>query len=120
MLSGKAYQLPAAVSSKTAFISSKYKLAIDSTIARANIEDMSIYRAIGPKVIDLPLKKLEENYQIKVKCTEIKISYEPWTDVPERDSFHTISKNIKKVEALRYILELHPDNNFVLASYFTS
>jgi DNA excision repair protein ERCC-3 len=115
-----AYQLPADESSKTAFISSKYKLAMDSTIARPNIEDLSIYRAIGPKVIDLPLKKLEENYQIKVKCTEIKIPYKSWTDVPERDPFHTISKNLEKVEAIKYIFKLHPENNFVLASYYRS
>ncbi|MFW6015481.1 MAG: helicase-associated domain-containing protein [bacterium] len=116
----KAFRLAADLSRETAFISSKYKLALDSTIARGNTDDMSIYRAIGPKVIDLPLKKLEENYQIKVKCTEIKIPYVPWTDKSEKSGFHTISKNIKKVEALKYILKLHPDNNFVLASYYRS
>lgn len=114
----KAYQLPAVKSSKTAYITSKYKLAMDSTIARPNKDDMNTYRAIGPKLIHLPLKKLEENYQIKVKCTEIKIPFKPWTDESEKDDFHTISKNINKLEAVEYIQKLHPEKNFVLASYY--
>lgn len=87
-------------------------------MASSSKDNLNIYQAIGPKVFHLPLKKLERKFQIKVKCTEVKIPYEPWDNFHERDKHHTISKNKMKIDACRFIQGLYPQKNNVLVSYY--
>lgn len=115
-----ANNLPAKQASKTAYIPSKYKLAMDSILARSDNNETLIFKTIGPKISNLTLKKLEQDlYQIKVKCIEVKIPFvEPWDTKEEGKEIHTASKNIKKIEAFQLIDEYHGTKRKVLVSYF--
>lgn len=111
--------LPAGSYSKTAYITSKYKLAMDSIIWRSDKKENLIFKAIGPKIFNLTLRKLEyENYQIKVKCYEVKIPFKPWDVKEEKNGNHTYSKNLNKVEAYKRIYELHKNEQKILVSHF--
>lgn len=111
--------LPAENYCKTAYITSKYKLAMDAIIWRSDNNEGHIFKAIGPKIFNLTLKKLErENYQIKVNCYEVKIPFKPWDIEEEGDPNHTASKNLNKIDAYKAICKVHKNANSVLVSRF--
>lgn len=114
-----ANSLPAQKSSKTAYITSKYKLAMDSILWRSDHNESLIFKTIGPKIFNLTLKKLEQNcYQIKVKCYEVKIPFQSWDIKEEKNSNHTASKNANKIEAYRLIQNRHENEQKILVSHF--
>lgn len=111
--------LPAETYRKTAYITSKYKLAMDSIIWRSDNNEGLIFKVIGPKIFNLTLKKLDqEHYQIKVNCYEVKIPFKPWDFEEEGDLNHTASKNLNKIDAYKAIYKLHKNAKSVLVSRF--
>jgi len=114
-----ANRLPAKKASKTAYITSKYKLAMDSILWRSDNNEQLIFKAIGPKVFNLTLRKLEEqHYQIKVKCYEVKVPFQSWEIAKEGSLNHTVSKNLNKIYAYKYISNKHRNCQKVLVSHF--
>lgn len=92
---------------------------MDSIIWRSDNNENFIFKAIGPKIFNITLRKLEEeHYQMKVNCFEVKIPFKPWDTENELDHNHTASKNLNKIDAYKAISRIHKDAKYILVSYF--
>ncbi|MFW2490252.1 helicase-associated domain-containing protein [Clostridium chromiireducens] len=101
---------------KTAFISSKYKLAMDSLLDRPSNE-LKIYKVIGPKLFNITINQMEKVYgQIPVECKFVKLEHKFWEVKSGEKTIHAVGKNLYKIDASRKIAKAH--NNIVFVSSF--
>lgn len=106
-------------SQELAYISSKYKLAMDSIFKRSDNNEYLIFKLIGAMIFNLTIKKLEVVYnQSKVICTVVKVPFEPWDLEDEANENHTVSKNINKIHTVHLLDRLHDKSKMVMVSYF--
>lgn len=101
---------------KTAFISSRYKLAMDSLLDRPSNE-MKIYKVIGPKLFNITISQMEKVYgQISVECKFVKLEHKYWEVKSGEKEIHVAGKNLYKIYASKRIVNRH--NNIVFVSSF--
>lgn len=101
---------------KTAFISSEYKLAMDSLLDRPS-HDMKIYKVIGPKLFNITISQMEKVYgQMVVECKFIKLEANYWEINSKDKKIHAEAKNLNKIEATKKIVNEH--DNIILVSSF--
>lgn len=101
---------------KTAYISSQYKIAMDSLLDRPSNE-MKIYKVIGPKLFNITISQMEKVYgQIPVECKFIKLEPLYWEIDPSDKKIHAVAKNWNKIYVTREIVNKH-DNNVLVSTF---
>ncbi|OBR90026.1 type III restriction enzyme, res subunit [Clostridium ragsdalei P11] len=97
----------------TAFISSKYKIAMDSLLDRSSNE-MRIYKVIGPKLFNITISEMEKVYgQIPVECKFVKVLPHYWEINDQDKKIHAAAKNLNKINAARKIIDKYKNVVFV-------
>jgi DNA excision repair protein ERCC-3 len=91
-----AYKLPTSINEKTTEIKSKFKLAMTSTLARADEQGDEVYALVGPRWYEiLPRILVEKGYHVPVLCVEVKVPLSD--DDREIYRFHLSAKNYSEM-----------------------
>nr|WP_315363618.1 DEAD/DEAH box helicase family protein [Cytobacillus firmus] len=119
-----AHKLPADSYEQSTNVKSHYKLALTSTLARADNNGNRIFALVGPKWYEiLPKSLINLGFQVPVNCIEIKIplteleaeKYKRARDNSERRGI--AANNELKKRALEYILQKRPADRTLIVSY---
>jgi DNA excision repair protein ERCC-3 len=107
--------LPAPVFQVTAGLQARRRLGLTATLVREDHCEDDVFALIGPKKADVPWKSLErQGWIAKARCTEVRL---PLPDAIRtkyvlaevRQQFRIASENPAKIDLVRRILALHPD-----------
>nr|MBA4158265.1 DEAD/DEAH box helicase [Gemmatimonadota bacterium] len=107
--------LPAPVFQVTAGLQARRRLGLTATLVREDGREDDVFALIGPKKADVPWKELEtQGWIAEAACTEVRVPMPeelrmPYAVAEARDKFRIASENPDKVEMVRRILALHPD-----------
>lgn len=107
--------LPAPVFQVTAGLQARRRLGLTATLVREDGREDDVFALIGPKKADVPWKVLEgQGWIAKATCTEVRVPLAdelrmPYAVAEARDKFRIASENPDKLEVVRRILALHPD-----------
>jgi DNA excision repair protein ERCC-3 len=107
--------LPAPVFRVTAGLQARRRLGLTATLVREDGREDDVFALIGPKKADVPWKVLEnQGWIATANCTEVRLPLPedlrmPYAVAEARDKFRIASENPSKLEAVRQILERHPD-----------
>ncbi|WP_066309221.1 DEAD/DEAH box helicase family protein [Bacillus sp. FJAT-29814] len=119
-----AHKLPAENYEQAINVRSSYKIALTSTLARADNNGNRVFALVGPKWFEILPKTLRKlGFQVPVHCFEIKIpltelekeKYSRAKDDSERRNI--AAKNESKKIALEYILQKRPGDRTLIVSY---
>jgi DNA excision repair protein ERCC-3 len=107
--------LPAPVFQITAALQARRRLGLTATLVREDGKEDDVFALIGPKKYDVPWKEMEsQGWIAKAVCTEVRIPLPAelrsrYSVADARAKFRLASENPAKVEEVRAILDLHPD-----------
>jgi len=107
--------LPAPVFRVTAGLQARRRLGLTATLVREDGREDDVFALIGPKKADVPWKVLEgQNWIATAHCTEVRLPMPAalrmdYAVAEPRDQFRIASENPAKLDVVRGLLELHPD-----------
>ena len=107
--------LPAPVFQVTAALQARRRLGLTATLVREDGREDDVFALIGPKKVDVPWKVLEGGGWIATAtCTEIRLPLPeslrmPYAVTDARQKFRMASENPSKLDAVREILQKHPN-----------
>ena len=107
--------LPAPVFQVTAGLQARRRLGLTATLVREDGREDDVFALIGPKKADVPWKELEgQGWIAKATCTEVRVPLAddarmPYAVAEAREQFRIASENPDKLDVVRRILALHPD-----------
>lgn len=105
--------LPAPVFRATADIQATRRLGLTATLVREDGCEQDVFSLIGPKLYDMPWKKLEQQGWIaNVECQEIRIPFTPelrsnYLEAEVKHQFRLAAENPAKLAVIRRILDHH-------------
>ncbi|MVO99251.1 DNA repair helicase XPB [Paenibacillus lutrae] len=111
--------LPAPVFRATADIQATRRLGLTATLVREDGREADVFSLIGPKLYDMPWKKLEESGWIaRVTCSEVAVgmpreSMRLYYEADKRSRFRIAGENPAKIDVVMKILQRHKDE-FIL------
>ena len=116
--------LPAPVFGATANIQSMRRLGLTATLVREDNRESDVFTLVGPKRYELPWQDLQKmGFIAQITCTEIHIELsnelrKQYEDASEKDKFTIAVNNPLKIEALRFLLNKHTqDNVLIIGTY---
>jgi DNA excision repair protein ERCC-3 len=116
--------LPAPVFRVTASLQARRRLGLTATLVREDGREDDVFALIGPRKADVPWKVLEsQGWIATAQCTEVRLPLPedlrmPYAIAESRDKFRIASENPMKLEAVRAILEMHPDEPALLIGMY--
>ncbi|MEC0246254.1 helicase-associated domain-containing protein [Paenibacillus chitinolyticus] len=105
--------LPAPVFRATADIQATRRLGLTATLVREDGREEDVFSLIGPKLFDMPWKRLEqEGWIARVTCTEVGVEMETgelqnYYEADKRSRFRIAGENSRKFLALTRLLARH-------------
>lgn len=105
--------LPAPVFRATADIQATRRLGLTATLVREDGCEQDVFSLIGPKLYDMPWKKLEQQGWIaNVECQEIRIPFTPelrstYLEAEVKHQFRLAAENPAKLGVVKRILDHH-------------
>ncbi|MCP5021133.1 MAG: DEAD/DEAH box helicase [bacterium] len=108
--------LPAPVFQFTADLQARRRLGLTATLVREDGLQDDVFALIGPKSTDVPWKELEgQGWIAKANCTEIRLPMAyalsmEYACAEERYKARIAAENPDKLELVRKLLDLHPDD----------
>ena len=116
--------LPAPVFRVTASLQARRRLGLTATLVREDGREEDVFALIGPKKADVPWKVLEnQGWIATARCTEVRVPMPeelrmPYAVADSRSKYRIASENPVKLEAVRQILERHPDEPALLIGMY--
>jgi DNA excision repair protein ERCC-3 len=116
--------LPAPVFRVTASLQARRRLGLTATLVREDGREEDVFALIGPKKADVPWKVLEgQGWIATARCTEVRVPMPeelrmPYAVADSRSKYRIASENPLKLEAVRQILERHPDEPALLIGMY--
>ncbi|MEN1987538.1 DNA repair helicase XPB [Paenibacillus hubeiensis] len=107
--------LPAPVFRATADIQTTRRLGLTATLVREDGREQDVFSLIGPKLYDMPWKKLEhQGWIANVQCQEIRVPLSPqWRSKYDRagskHQFRIAAENPAKAKVVRRLLDTHAE-----------
>ena len=107
--------LPAPVFQVTAGLQARRRLGLTATLVREDGREDDVFALIGPKKVDVPWKVLEgQGWIATATCTEVRLPLPeplrmPYAVAEARQQFRIASENPAKLDAVREILDRHPN-----------
>lgn len=105
--------LPAPIFRATAGIQSTRRLGLTATLIREDQREEDVFSLIGPKVYEIPWKKLEEQgYIATAYCTEVRVDFDPYMKEqyylsPVKRQTRIAQENPNKIQAVKKLLQQH-------------
>ncbi len=116
--------LPAPVFRVVAEIQAVRRLGLTATLVREDGREDDVFSLIGPKRYDVPWKDLErKGFIAEAYCREIRIplpehDHIRYTVAEPRDKHRLAAENPAKYEAVRELVENHPDEPIMVIGQF--
>ncbi len=116
--------LPAPVFRITAEIQARRRLGLTATLVREDGREEDVFSLIGPKKYDVPWKDLEQQGWIATaECHEVRLPLPgehrmAYAMSEEKDKFRVAAENPLKLEAMRVILDKHPDDQILVIGQY--
>ena len=114
------HMLPAPVFGATANIQSMRRLGLTATLVREDGRESDVFTLVGPKRYELPWQDLQKmGFIAKITCSEIHVALseelrDSYENASEKDKFMIATSNPKKMDALRYLLKKHKEDNVLI------
>jgi DNA excision repair protein ERCC-3 len=108
------HALPAPVFRVTADIQATRRLGLTATLVREDGRQTDVFSLIGPKLYEMPWKRLEQSGWIsRVSCHEIRVGMsallrQKYVQAKLQDQHRLAGENPMKIEAVHRLLALHP------------
>jgi DNA excision repair protein ERCC-3 len=116
--------LPAPVFGATANLQAMRRLGLTATLVREDGRESDVFTLVGPKRYELPWQDLQKlGFIASIECVEIHLEMseelrKKYNDVEEKDKFLLACSNPKKLDAVRYLLQKHAqDNVLIIGTY---
>ena len=116
--------LPAPVFRVVAEIQAVRRLGLTATLVREDGREEDVFSLIGPKRYDVPWKDLErKGFIAEAYCREIRIPLPPEEELryavsEPREKHRLAAENTAKYEAVRELVENHPDDPVMVIGQF--
>ncbi|MFS0839444.1 DNA repair helicase XPB [Paenibacillus sp. 1P03SA] len=116
--------LPAPVFRATADIQATRRLGLTATLVREDGREEDVFSLIGPKLFDMPWKRLErEGWIARVTCTEIGVEMETgelqsYYEADKRSRFRIAGENSRKLLALTRLLTRHEGESVLIIGQY--
>jgi DNA excision repair protein ERCC-3 len=116
--------LPAPIFRATAEIQSRRRLGLTATLVREDGREEDVFSLIGPKRYECPWQKLEKNEWISpARCVELRIDCpaevrREYNRAERRDQHRIAAANPHKIDAIRTVLDEHPQSNAIIIGYY--
>jgi DNA excision repair protein ERCC-3 len=116
--------LPAPVFRVVAEIQAVRRLGLTATLVREDGREEDVFSLIGPKRYDVPWKDLERRgFIAEAYCREIRVplpedEHLRYSVAEPRDKHRLASENTAKYEAVRELVENHPDDPILVIGQF--
>jgi len=116
--------LPAPVFRVVAEIQAVRRLGLTATLVREDGREEDVFSLIGPKRYDVPWKELErKGFIAEAYCREIRIPLPPQEELryavaEPREKHRLAAENTAKFEAVRELVENHPDDLVMVIGQF--
>lgn len=116
--------LPAPVFRVVAEIQAVKRLGLTATLVREDGREDDVFSLIGPKRYDVPWKELEKKgFIAEAYCREIRIPLPPAEELTyavaeAREKHRLAAENPAKFEAVRELVENHPDDPIMVIGQF--
>jgi DNA excision repair protein ERCC-3 len=116
--------LPAPVFQITASLQARRRLGLTATLVREDGREDDVFALIGPKKMDVPWKVLErQGWIATAACTEVRIPLPselrmPYALADARTKFRVAAENPGKLDVVRRILALHPDESVLVMGMY--
>src|SRR5215831_16195058 len=116
--------LPAPVFRITAEIQARRRLGLTATLVREDHREEDVFSLIGPKKYDVPWKELEhQGWIATAECHEIRMPLPnelrmTYAMSEDREKYRVAAENPIKYEALRLILDKHPDDQILVIGQY--
>ncbi len=116
--------LPAPVFRAVADLQARRRLGLTATLVREDGKETDVFTLIGPKKMDVPWKVLEKQGWIaQALCTEIRIPLiekdrMSYAIADSKTKFRIASENGAKIQAVREIIALHPDDQIMIIGQY--
>ena len=116
--------LPAPVFQVTAGLQARRRLGLTATLVREDGREDDVFALIGPKKADVPWKVLErQGWIAKAHCREVRLPLSEerrmtYAVADRRSKFRVASENPRKTDAVRYLLEQHPDEQALIMGLY--
>jgi DNA excision repair protein ERCC-3 len=116
--------LPAPVFRITAEIQARRRLGLTATLVREDGREEDVFSLIGPKKYDVPWKELEhQGWIATAECHEIRMPLPnelrmTYAVSEDREKYRVAAENPIKYEALRLILDKHPDDQILIIGQY--
>jgi len=116
--------LPAPVFRVVAEIQAIRRLGLTATLVREDGREEDVFSLIGPKRYDVPWKELErKGFIAEAWCREIRIPLSRhdelrYATAEPREKHRLAAENVAKLEAVRELVENHPDDLVMVIGQF--
>ncbi|GHV90695.1 helicase [Spirochaetia bacterium] len=118
--------LPAPVFRVTAELQAVRRLGLTATLIREDGAEDAVFSLVGPKRYDVPWKDLEgKGWIAEAFCTEIRLDLPeelkiPYAVAASREKYRIASENPRKEEAVRQLIENHPEDQILVIGQYIS
>jgi DNA excision repair protein ERCC-3 len=118
--------LPAPVFRVTAELQAVRRLGLTATLIREDGAEDAVFSLVGPKRCDVPWKDLElQGWIAEAICTEIRLDLPehlriPYAVAPPREKYRIASENPFKEDAVRQLVENHPEDQILVIGQYIS
>ncbi len=116
--------LPAPVFGATANLQAMRRLGLTATLVREDGKENDVFTLVGPKRYELPWQDLQKlGFIASISCVEIHVEMSKelrrtYREAKEKDKSMLASNNPAKLDAVRYLLKKHrQDNVLIIGTY---
>lgn len=116
--------LPAPVFGATANLQAMRRLGLTATLVREDGKESDVFTLVGPKRYELPWQDLQKlGFIASISCVEIHVEMDQelrrtYHEAQEKDKSMLASNNPAKLDAVRYLLKKHrQDNVLIIGTY---
>ncbi len=116
--------LPAPVFGATANLQAMRRLGLTATLVREDGKENDVFTLVGPKRYELPWQDLQKlGFIASISCVEIHVEMSKelrrtYREAKEKDKSMLASNNPAKLDAVRYLLKKHrQDNILIIGTY---
>ena len=112
--------LPAPVFGATANLQAMRRLGLTATLVREDGRESDVFTLVGPKRYELPWQDLQKmGFIAAISCIEIHLEMnqslrQQYNDAAPKDQFMLACSNPKKLEAVRYLIKKHRNDNILI------
>lgn len=112
--------LPAPVFREVAEVQSRRRLGLTATLVREDGLEHDVFALVGPKLYDLPWKRLEaQGWIATARCVEVRVPLSEadrarYAKAGKRERFTLASKNANKGAVMERLLKRHPGQSTLI------